>query len=112
MNQHTIVALIHVLFAGPLLVLIGLGITGPVPRWTIAILGGVILLYHAMKAYMKMAAGASAWVNLIHVFVVGPLLIAEGALATPPRYVRELILMSGIAAIGYHGITVVKSLTT
>jgi hypothetical protein len=112
MNQHTIVALMHVLFAGPLLVLIGLGITGPVPRWAIAVLGGVILLYHAMKAYLKMAVGASAWVNLIHVFVVGPLLIAEGALTTPPRYVRELILMSGIAAIGYHGLTVLRAVSS
>ena len=101
----------HVLFAGPLLILIGLDMLGPVPRWAVAVLGGFILLYHAMKAYMKMSAGATAWVNLLHVFVVGPLLIAQGALPAPPRYLRELILMSGIAAVGYHGITLVKAVT-
>jgi hypothetical protein len=109
MNAHAIVQLAHVLILGPLLVAIGLG-KGPSPN-LVAALGIFIVLYHAYKTYAKLTAGSglgAAWVNLIHVLVVGPVLIAEGL--NPSRWSREVILMFAAAAIGYHGYYLVKGI--
>jgi hypothetical protein len=43
----------------------------------------------------------SLWVNLFHVLVVGPALLAYGL--SGQRYLRELVLMLAFAAMGYHG---------
>lgn len=99
---HAIVHALHLLVLGPLLIGIGLGYLSGWPR-VVAGLGIVIVLYHAWKTYAKWMAGKSAWVNLLHLLVVGPALIVEGSLSNPPRYVKEIILMLGIAAVGYHG---------
>lgn len=99
---HAIVHALHLLVLGPLLIGIGLGYLSGWPR-VVAGLGIVIVLYHAWKTYVKWSAGKSAWVNLLHLLVVGPALIVEGSLSNPPRYVKEIILMLGIAAVGYHG---------
>lgn len=112
MNAHTIIQLAHVLILGPLLVTIGLG-KGPSPN-LVAALGVFIILYHAYKTYVKLTSGsghglASAWVNLIHVFVVGPVLVAEGLY--PARWSREVTLMLAAAAIGYHGFYLVKGVS-
>jgi len=44
------------------------------------------------------------WVNYIHLFIVGPLLLYIGLNRekTERRYF-EILLMLGFAAIGYHG---------
>jgi hypothetical protein len=49
-------------------------------------------------------AGKSAWVNYIHIFLVGPLLIYIGHTGkhTERKY-YEMLLMLGFASIGYHG---------
>ena len=49
-------------------------------------------------------AGKSAWVNYFHVLIVGPLLVYIGykGLETSRKYF-EMLLMLGMAAIGYHG---------
>jgi hypothetical protein len=46
----------------------------------------------------------SAWVNYIHIFLIGPLLVTIGlnGINTSRPYF-ELLLMAGMAAIGYHG---------
>jgi len=112
MNAHAIVQLAHVLILGPLLIAIGLG-KGPSPN-IVAALGIFIVLYHAYKTYVKLTSGSgsgsgSAWVNLIHVFVVGPVLIAEGL--APSRWSREVTLMLAAAAIGYHGFYLIKGVS-
>jgi hypothetical protein len=99
---HAIVHALHLLILGPLLIGIGLGYLSGWPR-VVAGLGIVIVLYHAWKTYAKWSAGKGAWVNLLHLLVIGPILIIEGSMSNPPRYVKELILMLGIAAVGYHG---------
>lgn len=106
MNAHAIVQLAHVLILGPLLIAIGLG-KGPSPN-LVAALGVFIVLYHAYKTYAKLTAGKSAWVNLLHVLVVGPVLIIEGTVH--PRWSREVILMFAAAAIGYHGYYLIKGI--
>jgi hypothetical protein len=46
----------------------------------------------------------SAWVNYLHIFLFGPLLIIIGlnGVDTSRKYF-ELLLMAGMASIGYHG---------
>jgi hypothetical protein len=100
--DHAIIQAAHLVILGPLLIAIGLGYAVSFPKF-IAGLGIFIVLYHAYKTYVKVAAGKNPWVNLIHLLIVGPALIAEGMLATPPRWIREVILMLGFAAVGYHG---------
>ena len=45
---------------------------------------------------------------LFHALVLGPALIVAGALPAQ-RWPRELILMFGFAAIGYHGFYLVNT---
>lgn len=94
MDYPQIIHLAHILILGPFLLAVG---TGYIPPSTyVAGVGIAIALYHVFKMSQK---GVN-WVNMFHAVVVGPALIAYGVGA--PGYVRELILMLGIAAIGYH----------
>ena len=63
-------------------------------------LGLLIVGYHVYKASLK----RDAWVNYIHIFIVGPLLVWVGfQRAKTPRKIFELILMLAFASLGYHG---------
>jgi hypothetical protein len=100
--DHAIIHAAHLVVLGPLLIAIGLGYLASYPK-AIAGLGIFIVLYHAFKTYKKLSEGRNPWVNLLHLLVVGPALIAEGVMDTPPRWIREVILMLGFAAVGWHG---------
>ena len=101
MKEHTILSLLHVLLFGPLLIYIGAGMPWlAIPSYVIIGLGAFLILFHAYKAYGVIKAGGVPWVNLIHVLLVGPALLAYGLGA--PGYVKELLLMLGFAAVGYH----------
>lgn len=51
-----------------------------------------------------MTAGKGYWVNLLHIFIIGPLLIYIGYYGEKTaRLYFELLLMLGFASIGYHG---------
>jgi len=68
------------------------------------ILGIVIILYHGYKIYKKIIEGKNPWVNYIHFFLVGPLLIFIGLNKEKThRLYFELLLMLAFASIGYHG---------
>jgi hypothetical protein len=99
MNTHTLLHLAHLLILGPFLLYIGVGY--PIPLSVVVIIGAFVILYQAFKTYQKYTAGDALWVNLFHVIVVGPALVAYGW--SGARFARELILMLGFAAIGYHG---------
>jgi hypothetical protein len=106
MDQHTMYGLFHVLFVAPLLIFVGIR-GSEAPTWMyglLAILVVGMLVYHGYRAFSKWAAGKSAWVNLIHLLLVIPVLawIAVHQQKTP-RYVFEIALMLGFAALGYHG---------
>ena len=102
MKEHTILSLLHVLLFGPLLIYIGAGMPWfSIPSYIIVGLGAFIILFHAYKAYGVFTAGGTPWVNLIHVLLVGPALLAYGL--GGPGYVGELLIMLGFAAVGYHG---------
>ena len=67
-------------------------------------LGLIIIFYHIFKVYNYIKLGKGYWVNLIHIFIVGPLLVYIGYnKENTARLYFELLLMVGFAAIGYHG---------
>lgn len=102
MDTRTVLSLVHVFVLGPLLVAIGAGYANAYPI-AIAALGAFITMYHAWRGYSKYAAGVTPWVNVIHALIVGPALFTKGwAAADAPRWINEVILMLGFAAIGYH----------
>jgi hypothetical protein len=98
MNTHTLLHLAHLLILGPFLLYIGFGY--PLPLQAIAAVGIFVILYQTYKTYLHYVKNESLWVNLFHVLVVGPALLAYGL--SGQRYLRELIFMLGFAAIGYH----------
>lgn len=95
----------HILFVGSLFLYVGI-IGNKIPLFMYQILlylGILIILYHSYKAYNKILIDKSAWVNYIHIFLVGPLLIIIGLNgAETSRKYFELLLMAGMASIGYH----------
>jgi Na+-transporting methylmalonyl-CoA/oxaloacetate decarboxylase beta subunit len=107
MNKHALVHLFHILIVGGLFLYVGIQKTN-IPSLLFPILGGlgtIIILYHAYKVYTKIVKGNYVfWVNLIHIFIVGPLLINIGYYGEKTgRLYFELLLMLGFASIGYHG---------
>jgi hypothetical protein len=68
-------------------------------------LGAFIILYHVYKSLYK----KDAWVNYIHIFLVGPLLMYIGFYEDKtPRKAFEIILMFAFASLGYHGYYMIK----
>jgi Na+-transporting methylmalonyl-CoA/oxaloacetate decarboxylase beta subunit len=100
------VHLFHILIVGTLFLYVGIKSTNtPAFMYPILLtLGFIIVFYHAYKTYLKVSSGKNPWVNLFHIFVVGPLLIYIGYnKQLTPRQAYEFLLMLGFAAIGYHG---------
>lgn len=106
MNSHMILHLVHILILGPFLLYVGLGY--PIPPWILTVVGVIVILYQGYKVYMHYSQQEAIWVNLFHVAVVGPALLAYGI--TEERWTREIIFMLGFAAIGYHGYYLVQSI--
>jgi len=114
LSSHIILHLLHVLIIAPSLIYVGLA-RDSLPEWVFYTLGGVgafLLIYQLYKAYLKIKEGKSAWVNWIHVFLIAPLLILMGVLQkdTERRYF-EMLLLLGFAALGYHGIYLIRAIT-
>jgi len=63
-------------------------------------LGVLVILYHIYKSVFK----KDAWINYIHIFIVGPLLIYIGLNRekTPQKYF-EISLMLAFTSFCYHG---------
>ena len=106
MEIETYVHLFHILLVGSLLLYVGITKT-LMPEFMYSILLGlglIIVLYHSFKVYNYVKLGKGFWVNLIHIFIVGPLLVYIGynREKTSRKYF-ELLLMLGFASIGYHG---------
>lgn len=105
-NPHVVLNVLHIAILGPLL--IGTGLRAdwmPLTPTVLIALGVGIMAYHAWKIYLT-----SRWINWFHALVVGPALIAAGAMPAE-RWPRELLLMLGIAAIGYHGFYLIKAVS-
>jgi uncharacterized membrane protein len=105
MNQ-TFIHLFHIIIVGGLFLYVGIQ-REKIYKQLFPILLGLgifIILYHMYKTYTYLKAGKGYWVNLLHIFIIGPLLIYIGYYAEKTsRLYFELLLMLGFASIGYHG---------
>jgi hypothetical protein len=106
MEKESYVHLFHMLIVGSLFLYVGKYKT-LIPAFMYSILLGlglVIIFYHCFKVYNHIKLGKGYWVNLIHIFMVGPLLVYIGYnKENTARLYFELLLMLGFASIGYHG---------
>jgi len=114
MDGRIFVSLFHILFVGILFLYVGLTRDKNTKIMFNFLLGlGIfIILYHCFKVYNYLSEGKPIWVNLIHIFIVGPLVayIGYNGQNTSRKYF-ELLLMLAFASIGYHGYYLVQSLT-
>jgi hypothetical protein len=114
MNINFLVHLFHILIVGGLFIYVGIN-RDKISKTLFSILfvlGIVIILYHLYKTYNYIKEGKPYWVNLIHIFIVGPILIYIGFnREKTQRLYFEILLMLGFASIGYHGYYLIKSLT-
>ena len=106
LDKHTIIHLFHILLVGPLFIYVGIK-RETIPKLMfpfLLVLGAFITLSHMYLAYNKFKQGQCAWVNYIHFLIIGPLLVYIGyqGLETTRKYF-EMLLLLGMAAIGYHG---------
>lgn len=105
MDQNTLVHLFHILLVGGLFLYVGINREKNYNELfsLLFYLGFVIVIYHLYKIYGYLSVGKGIWVNLIHVFIVGPLLVYIGynGNKTSRKYF-EILLMLGFASIGYH----------
>jgi hypothetical protein len=96
------VHLIHILIFSTLLGYIGIEQT-KMPKYIypfILFLGALVIVYHIYKSIFK----KDAWVNYIHILIIGPLLVYIGInKEDTPRKAFEIILMLAFASLGYHG---------
>jgi hypothetical protein len=77
--------------------------------YALGLVGAVVLAYHSYRAYGKLMAGQSAWVNWIHILFVAPLLLLLGYLKKDAnRRYFEMLLILGFAALGYHGLYAIR----
>ena len=105
-SSQTFVHLFHILLVGTLFLYVGIKGTNTSAYFFPAIkyLGIFIIIYHIYKAYLKLMLDKSGWVNYIHIFLIGPLLVIIGINGSEtPRKYFEMLLMLGMASIGYHG---------
>ena len=114
MNINFLVHLFHIIIVGGLFIYVGIN-KDKISKTLFYILFGlgiVIIFYHLYKTYNYIKEGKGYWVNLIHIFIVGPILVYIGFnREKTQRLFFELLLMLGFASIGYHGYYLMKSLT-
>jgi hypothetical protein len=106
MDSHKLVHLFHIIIVGGLFLYVGINrdkISSGLFN-VLFYLGMFIILYHLYKSYGYLKDNKGIWVNLIHIFIVGPLLIYIGYNGDKTaRKFFEILLMLGFASIGYHG---------
>jgi high-affinity Fe2+/Pb2+ permease len=116
MNIHIALALFHIFLVAPLFFVVGY-MQASTPTWVywgMLVLGCGIFAYHLYKTFIKyMTKSMSMWINLIHVLVIAPVLIYIGYKQKESlRFSYELLMMLGFAAIGYHTLSLVRSIET
>ena len=113
-DHHLILALFHIAFVVPLFFLIAF-FRKDLPIWAYNALLGLglfVLAYHAYKMVNRwISRSGYAWVNVIHVLLVAPLLIYIGyQQKETARAAYELCIMVGSAALGYHTYSLVQQI--
>lgn len=114
MDTHLLLSLFHIFAVVPFFLFIALNraATSTFVFQIAFVIGVVILLYHAYKAFLKWKAGSqSLWINLLHFLWVGPLLIYIGyQKQNTPRAGYELLALTGFGALGYHTYNLIQAL--
>jgi hypothetical protein len=112
-DAHMILSLFHLVMVIPLFLFVGYQ-RSDTPRWVYAsllMIGLVVLLYHGVRLVQRYGRSPLAWVHVLHVFLVAPLLCYLGWLGRDaPRWAYETILLLGFGAGGYHLFQLVKGL--
>jgi hypothetical protein len=114
LDSHFILAIIHILFVVPLFLFVGFK-RAATPPWlymAMFVIGAVILVYHGFKLVMRLKTNSGyAWVNMLHILTVAPLLLYIGYhKKETPRFAYEILLMLAFAAAGYHMFSIVRML--
>jgi threonine/homoserine/homoserine lactone efflux protein len=104
--SHIGLSIFHIAVVAPALLYVAI-MRGQLSPWIFSLLSGVaiiMLVYHGYKAFIKWKAQSpSIWVNLLHIFLVAPLLLFIGSKGyDTPRWAFELLAMLGFASLGYH----------
>lgn len=103
MTKSQIIQLFHILIVASLFIYIGTARTN-IPEFMFPIilgLGAIIILYHSYKIYVN---PDRAWLYLIHILIIGPLLIYIGhAGKNTERKFFEILLLLAFATLGYNG---------
>lgn len=111
--SHAALSAFHALLVGPGLLYVGFSPESvPDSVYTGLLVGGIFILgYHAYRAYEKLKDNKSAWVNWIHIFLVAPLLMIVGYhKKEASRRYFEMLMMLGFAAVGYHGLYLIREM--
>jgi hypothetical protein len=114
MSSSLFVKIFHIALVGALFFYDGIKRT-EIPKWmfpALIALGTIIIFYHGYKLYNHIQHKESYWINLVHLFYVGPLLVFIGYCGeeTKRKYF-EMLLMLGFAVVGYHGYYLVQDFT-
>jgi len=106
------IELLHILFLGPLLVYTGNTYGNGLPKWylyTLIATGFTVMLYHISLVYKK--GFRSGFMYLLHAVIFAPLLIYVGFTGEKAFWgAYSVLMMIGFAAIGYHGMKLVRKL--
>lgn len=106
MDKYVYVHLFHIIIVGSLFLYVGISRDNTISiLYPILLgLGIIIILYHIYKTYKYIKDNKGYWVNLIYIFLIGPLLIYIGYNGEKTsRKFFEILMMFGFSAIGYHG---------
>jgi hypothetical protein len=106
MDLFFLIVLLHVVVIVPFLLYVGFN-RAATPEWMYSVLFGVgliSLIYHAYMGFSRLIARSpAAWKNLIHVFLVAPLMIWIGYYAKrTERPAYDMLLVLSFGALGFH----------
>ena len=96
-----IIHLAHIFIFSGLLAFIGIK-QEKMPKFIYPVIlstGALVIVYHIYKSLFK----KDAWINYIHIFILGPLLVYIGLYKEEtPKKAFEISLMLAFASLGYH----------
>jgi len=101
--------LLHIFLISSLFIYVGISKTS-IPNWlysVLLILGIILIPYQGYKAFIYYKNGKSwYWYNLMHVFLIAPLLILIGIKKEKTSsYAFDFLLMLGFASLGFHSLS-------
>jgi peptidoglycan/LPS O-acetylase OafA/YrhL len=105
MTMRSNIQLFHILVVSTLFMYVGIK-RDQTPKWLfnlLLVLGILLISFHLYRAYIKYSNGTYPWVNIIHFFYVGPILIYIGYKQDKTeRHYFEILLILAFGALGYH----------